>query len=275
MNRTGRVIAAAVKNLFIAVISLVILVPVFMIFINSFKDKRQSSSMGMELPEAWHFENYLTVIDKGKLVQSFLNSIGYSVFAVVISVLLAALAAFVLSRNRTRFNRFLYYVMIMGIAMPINFVALMKVMQFLQIINTRTGLVLLYAAIQIPFSVFLIYAFVGSLPVELDEASILDGCNSLQLFGLVILPLLKPVIITVFILNFLNTWNEFVLPLYFMNDSRSWPITLSVYSFFGRYSSDWHLVCADIVLICIPVVAVYLLGQRYIISGMTAGAVKG
>ncbi|MGI6776536.1 MAG: carbohydrate ABC transporter permease [Acetivibrionales bacterium] len=141
--------------------------------------------------------------------------------------------------------------------------------------NTRIGLILVYAAIQIPFSVFLIYGFVGGIPVELDEASILDGCNSVQLFSLVILPLLKPVIITVFILNFLNTWNEFVLPLYYMNDSRSWPMTLSIYSFFGRFSSDWHLVCADIVLMCIPVVAVYIIGQKYIISGMTAGAVKG
>ena len=151
----------------------------------------------------------------------------------------------------------------------------MKVMQFTGLINSRTGIILLYTAIQTPFNVFLIHSFVGKIPNDIDEAAIVDGAGPLRLFMVVILPLLKPVLVTVMVLTFLNTWNEFVLPLYFLGNSSNWPMTLAVYNFFGMYAKDWNLVCADIVLTCLPVIVVYLLGQKYIVTGMTAGAVKG
>ena len=128
---------------------------------------------------------------------------------------------------------------------------------------------------QLPFAVFLIYGFVSKIPVELDEAAIIDGCGSLRLFSYIVLPLLKPAVATVIVLTFLNTWNEFVSPLYFLSSSTKWPMTLSVYNFFGMYFKDWNLVCADIVLTSLMVIIVYLAGQKYIVSGMTAGAVKG
>jgi len=137
------------------------------------------------------------------------------------------------------------------------------------------GIILLYTAMQLPFMTFLIHGFVAKIPVELDEAAVLDGCNSISLFIRVIFPMLKPAIATASVLTFLNTWNEFVSPLYFLNSTQKWPMTLSVYNFFGMYFKDWNLVCADILLTSIPVLAVYLLGQKYIVSGMTAGAVKG
>lgn len=270
-----RYISTTINTLVMTLASLIMLVPVVMIVINSFKDKTQSTAMGIELPKTWHPENFLVVIEQGKLGQSFLNSLLYSTIAVVLSVVLAALAAFVLSRNKTKLNRVIYYVIILGIATPINFVALMQVMQTLHLINTRIGLSLLYAAIQIPFTVFLISGFVSSIPVTLDEAGIIDGCGPLRLFFSIIFPMLKPAVITAVILNFLNTWNEFILPLYYMNSSSTWPMTLAIYNFFGMYKAQWNLVCADIVLTSLPVVIVYLLGQKYIIAGMTAGAVKG
>ena len=165
--------------------------------------------------------------------------------------------------------------MALGITLPVNYVALMKVMQFLHINNTKLGIILLYTAMQLPFSVFLIHGFIARIPLDLDEAAIIDGCGSVRLFFSVILPLLKPVLATVFVLTFLNTWNEFVSPLYFLGSSEKWPMTLSVYNFFGMYFMDWNLICADILLTSLPVIVVYLLGQRYIVSGMTAGAVKG
>ena len=141
--------------------------------------------------------------------------------------------------------------------------------------NTRTGIVLLYTATQVPFNVFLIHSFVSKIPQEIDEAAIIDGATPLGLFVRVVLPLLKPVLVTVMVLTFLNTWNEFVMPLYFLGNSNKWPMTLAVYNFFGMYFKDWNLVCADIVLTSAPVILVYLLGQKYIVAGMTAGAIKG
>ena len=134
---------------------------------------------------------------------------------------------------------------------------------------------LLYTAMQLPFTVFLFHGFVAKVPVELDEAAIIDGCNAWKLFFYIVFPMMKPAVATAVVLTFLNTWNEFVSPLYFLSSSTKWPMTLSVYNFFGIYFKDWNLVCADIVLTSAPVLLVYLFGQKYIVSGMTAGAVKG
>lgn len=273
--KTRRHIGYAVKSIVMLLVSAIMLIPFIMVVVNSFKDKQASNSMNIALPTEWHPENYMVVVEQGKLVQSFLNSTLYSACSVILCVMLAAMAAFVLARNKSRLNRVLYYVIALGIATPINFVALMKVMQGFHLINTRPGLILLYTAIQLPFTVFLLTSFVASIPISLDEAGIIDGCGPMRLFFSIILPLLKPAVVTGAILCFLNTWNEFVLPLYYMNSSTAWPMTLSVYSFFGMYKSDWSLVSADIVLTSLPVILVYLLGQKYILAGMSAGAVKG
>jgi raffinose/stachyose/melibiose transport system permease protein len=231
--------------------------------------------MGMDLPTTLQWSNFATVIEKGKLLTAFGNSVLYAVSATIIGITVSALAAYVLSRNRSRRNRIIYFFIIMGIAMPTNFVTLTRVMQLTQLINSQIGIILLYAAMQIPFSVFLIYAFIATLPRELDEAALIDGCSPRQLFFSVIYPLLTPVLVTLGVLNLLGIWNEFLMPLYYLNRSTSWPMTLAIYNFFGQYQSDWSLVSADVVLTILPVIIVYLMAQRFILSGMTAGAVKG
>lgn len=262
-------------NLLALLASAMVAVPMLLVIINAFKGKREATSLTFALPTEWHFENFATVFKQGKLGMSFLNSLSYSLIAAIICIFVSVMAAIVLSRNRTKLHRAIYWLLIMGIAMPVNHVATMKVMQTLHLINTRAGLTLLYAATQIPFSVFLAYGFVSGLPAELDEAAVLDGCTPIQLATRILLPLLKPVLVTIFILVFMNCWNEFILPLYYMNSTTAWPMTLSIYNFFGRYESSWQLVCADILLTCLPVVIIYLLGQKQIIDGMTVGAVKG
>ena len=136
-------------------------------------------------------------------------------------------------------------------------------------------MIFLYISMQLPFSIFLIYGFIETIPRELDEAATMDGCSPLRLFFSVILPLLTPVLVTSGILNFLGVWSDFLFPLYYLNDSDNWPMTLAIYNFFGRFNTQWNLVSANILLNIIPVIVVYLLGQRYILSGMTSGAVKG
>jgi raffinose/stachyose/melibiose transport system permease protein len=268
--------AAAAVNAAAWLITAICLVPMLLILLNSLKDSLGASEMNLRfpaLPIQW--SNFLVVIEKGKFLTSFMNSCIYSVLSVLLCTILASMASYVFSRNRSKWNRFLYLYMVLGITMPVNYVALTKVMMLLKLNNTRLGIVLLYTAMQLPFSVFLIHGFVAKLPAELDEAAVIDGCSPVRLFVSVILPLLKPAVATVIVLTFLNTWNEFVSPLYFLSSSSKWPMTLSVYNFFGMYFKDWNLVCADILLTSLPVILVYLLGQKYIVSGMTAGAVKG
>ena len=262
-------------NMIAWVISIILLTPLVLIFLNSLKTSQAAAEMNLSLPDGIHLENFLTVIEKGELGTAFLNSMTYSVFSVLLCTLTSAMAAFVLSRNRSKANKIIYFIIVLGITMPINFIALIKVMQLLDIMNTKVGIILLYASIQTPFNVFLIYSFVGKIPRDIDEAAVIDGCSPLRLFFSIIFPLLKPVLVTVMVLTFLNTWNEYIMPLYFLGDSNNWPMTLAVYSFFGMYFRDWNLICADIFLTSLPVILVYLFGQKYIVSGMTAGAVKG
>jgi len=266
---------ALLRNAFAWLLSLFMFVPLLLIVINSLKDRVHANAMSMRLPNKPEWSNYSVVIKEGKLVGSFFNSLFYAGISTALGLLLAAIAAYVFARNRTRLNRAMYLFVILGIAMPINFVTTTKVMQMTHLMNTRLGIIVLLAVVSVPFGVFLIHGFVGSVPLELDEAGIVDGCSPLKLFYAVVLPLLAPVLVTVAILNFMGGWNDFVLPLYYLNSSDKWPMTLAVYNFFGRFQVNWNLVSADIVLTTLPVIVIYLLGQKYIISGMTSGSVKG
>lgn len=264
-----------ISNTVMVLITTIFLIPGLVILINSFKTRQETRSLDLSLPAIPQFGNFLEVIERGKLVSSFFNSTIYSVGGVVIIIIFTTLGAYVLSRNKTVINQMIYFFIVLGIAMPINYIALMKVMQFTHLNNTRYGMILLYAGLNIPISLFISFGFVGNIPKELDEAAILDGCSPFQLFSQIIFPLLKPVIATLAVLNFMGIWNDFIMPLYYLNASSKWPMTLAVYNFFGMFQHEWNLVCADIVLTSIPVLLVYLLGQRYIVDGMVSGSVKG
>lgn len=264
------------RNNMVAVFAcLLVIIPVYLVIVNSLKDSAGARTMSAAFPESLHFDNFITVVERGKLARTFVNSMLYATSATVISTILASMAAYTLARNRTQLNRLVYFFVVMGIAMPLNFFTLTKIMQLTHLINSQVGIIILYAATQIPFSVFLIYGFVDAIPRELDEAAIIDGCGPLRLFFSVIFPLLVPVVVTAGVLNFVGIWNDFLLPLYYLNNSAYWPMTLAIYSFFGQFQQDWNLVSADIVLTVLPVLVIYLFGQRYILSGLTSGAVKG
>ncbi len=241
-------------------VSLVMFIPIYLVVVNSLKTDAEARAMGPGLPRDLRLDNYDVVIDEGKLSQAFVNSMVYTVFATVLCVACATAAAFVLARNRTRLNRLLYLFLVIGIAMPVNYVTLTKVMQATNLVNTQLGM---------------IYSFVHTVPIEIDEAAIIDGCSPRQLFWRIMVPLLRPAWITVGILTFLDLWSEFIMPLYFLSSSDKWPMTLAVYNFFGIYESSWNLVSADVVLTILPVLVVFVFGQRYIKSGITTGAVKG
>ena len=263
------------KNVVAWLLSALMLIPLLLIVFTAFKSGSDAQTMSFALPKNWDIGNFATVIEQGHLGVGFLNSLLYAGSGTVLTVLLAAMAAYVFSRRRNRGNKFLYMFLVMGIVLPINYVALMKVMQVLALNNTRIGIILLYTAIQLPFMVFLMYGFVARIPIELDEAAVLDGCGPFRLFFSIILPLMKPILITAMVLCFLNMWNEFILPLYFLNSTDKWPMTLAVYSFFGQFETRWNLIAADVLLTSLPVVVMYLAAQKYIVGGQTAGAVKG
>ncbi len=263
------------KNILAWFASLLVLVPLALILLNAFKADGEALTMTIDLPQKWIFSNFSTVIEKGKLVRSFFNSVLYAGGATIITVVTGTMSAYVFSRRRSKGMNAIYMFVVLGMVIPINYVTLTKVMQLTHLNNTAVGIILLYVALQTPFTVFLTYGFVSKVPVELDEAAVLDGCSPMTLFIKIVLPMLRPAVITAGVLCFLNCWNEFMMPLYYLNSSEKWPMTLAIYNFFGQYEMNWNLICADVILTCAPVIIMYLTCQKYIVGGQVDGAVKG
>ncbi|MBR2698506.1 MAG: carbohydrate ABC transporter permease [Clostridia bacterium] len=268
-------LTAILKQAVCVLLSLAVVAPLYLVLINSFKTKSEAARMNLNLPTQWVFTNYAEVIKKAKLMTGFGNSVLYAFAATTAGVLLCAMAAYVLSRKRTKLNNFIYYFFICGLFFPVNYVTLVRVFQWMHLTNTHLGIILVFTSAMIPFCVFTIYSFVETIPTELDEAAVIDGAPPAMMFFRVILPLLKPTLMTCFILQFMGVWNDFLTPLYLSSKSKLHPMTMSVYQFFGKEGSNWNYVFADIVMTILPVVAVYAVGQRYIVGGVTAGAVKG
>lgn len=264
-----------IKQLLFLSLSAVIIMPFYMVLVNSFKTKNEAARMTLALPKEWMFSNYLVVIEEGKLLQGFTNSMIYAVTSTSIGVLLCAMAAYVICRRKNTLNNFLFYLILSGLFVPTNYVTLIKVFNAFHLNNSKLGIIVVFTSAMIPFCVFTIRNFVLTIPVEMDEAAVIDGAGSVTLFFKIILPLLKPILATCFILKFIAVWSDFLTPLYLSNSSSNNPMTLSVYHFFGKNTSDWNLIFADIVLTCLPMIIVYLFGQKHMMGEITSGAVKG
>ena len=274
-----RAIPTTINYLIASGAAIIALAPIYIVVVNSLKTAPAAVGMGVSLPLHPQWGNFAAVNSQANLLQAFLNSALYAFAATALAVLLSALAAYALARRRIRRHIVIYFLLIAGIAIPTNYVTLTKVMQYTHLIDTQIGIILVYASQMIPFNVFLIYAFVDSVPRELDEAAFVDGASPLLAFGWIILPLLRPVLFTCAVLDVLNVWSDFINPLYFLGSSSNWPMTLSVFNFFGTGSSaglsNWALVSADVVLTIMPVILIYLVAQRWILSGLVSGSVKG
>lgn len=271
-KRTNRI--NKILEIILWIFSIVTIYPILMVIITSFKSKGEASYLNISLPTEWHFENYLTVLQ-----EDFLQCLGNSIYISLLSVFLilftAAFFSYVLVRRDTRGCRITYRIITLGIIAPFSALPTSQLLQGLGIYGSRTGLCLVYTALYMPFTIMMFSSFLKGIPRELDEAAVMDGAVGGRLFCTVILPLLKPVLATTGVLNFMWVWNELQIPLYLLNSSSKWTLPLSVYNFYGQFSNSWNLVCADVVLVSLPVVLLYIFAQKWVIAGMTAGAVKG
>lgn len=264
-----------IKEVLFWILALVVIIPFLIIIFNAFKTQQESLTMSLLLPAKLHWENFVEVWKTGNILKSMGNSLLISISSVSISVFFASLCAFVISRNRSKFNKLVYTYFAMGLMFPISMVTVVKVLRVLHLYNTFLGVILLMIALILPLSIFLYYGFISGIPKELDEAAVIDGAGAFRVFFQVVFPLLKPATVTVVMINFLNTWNDFTIPLYVLPDPDKAVIVQQVYNFYGTYTASWNLVSVTILFAILPVVVVYLIGQKYIIEGMVAGAVKG
>lgn len=257
------------------IVFIIYAVPFALILINSIKNEQESSIMSLSLPVVYQFKNYVDVILQGQVVRGYVNGLFVSITVTALTILICSISSFVIQRNVNKFTSFTYKYLIAGMIAPFSFIPAIKLLQILHMGNNFSGLIMVDIASQIPFTILLYVGFVKGIPHELDEASIVDGCGPLRLFFQVIFPLLLPVISTNTVLTFTAIWNDFGNVLYLVPNSSMWTMPMSVFNFQGFHTYNYGLVCAFIVVALVPVLLIYIIAQKYIISGMTAGAVKG
>ena len=269
-----RLVIRGVTLLFLLFVTVIVVTPLLYMVLGSFKTPLEASSFSLALPRHWLFRNYPDVVREGSLWRAFLNSCLIAAVSSALTVFVSSLASFVLARKRSRLAQLLYYFFFLGSLAPMQIIPTIQVLKVAHIYGSFAGVILIYGALNLSFGCFLYTGFIKSVPRALDEAAVMEGASLFGVFFRVIFPLLSPANVTVSILIFLSIWNDINLPIYFLPDPSKWTMPLSVYGFFGRYSSSWNLVFADLTLTALPVVILYLVAQRYVVSGLLVGAVK-
>ncbi|EOS53892.1 MULTISPECIES: carbohydrate ABC transporter permease [Paenibacillus] len=255
--------------------SLLILLPVLIMIFGSFKTSAEVMDFSIKLPEKWMFSNYVRVFEEGGLARSFWNSVLITGVSSIINIVASSAASFILARRETKLANTLYMFFFMGLIAPMSTITTIRIVQALGFYGSITSVILIYASLNTAFSVFLYSGFIKTIPKALDEVAFLEGASVLGVFFRIVTPLILPVNATVAIMVFMSVWNDITIPLYFLTDSSTWTMPLSIYNFYGKYSREWNLIFANLVLTSLPVFILYLFGQKYIVSGLTAGAVKG
>ncbi|MEZ0494285.1 carbohydrate ABC transporter permease [Kineococcus sp. TBRC 1896] len=256
----------------------VFLVPFAFIVLTAVKDAQQASLFDFSWPQNFQlWENLVTVLQTRDyiLVIAFINSTVLTVASVTIMVVLGAMVAFVLQRRVSRFTPVINFLVLSGLIIPPAVVPTIWVLQGLGLFGTLPGLILIEVAFGLSFTILLFRAFISGIPRELDEAAVLDGAGPLRLFFRVILPLLRPVTVTVIVVQAVNVFNDFTNPLYFLPGDDNATVQLTLFNFQSQASTSYNLLFMDILLITIPPLVMYLFFNRQIVAGMTSGAVKG
>jgi raffinose/stachyose/melibiose transport system permease protein len=262
----------------LAVAVIVFVVPFVFILFTAAKERAEAARLEFTLPEKWLLlANAGQVIDarNGLMVTAMRNSLVLTVGSVTLIVLLSAMVGFVLQRRRNRLGSLVSALVIAGLVIPPAIVPTIYVLQGVGLFKTLIGLILVEVAFLMPFSVLIFRTFMSAIPRELDEAAIMDGATPITLFFRVILPLLRPAIVTVIVVSSVAVYNDFVNPLYFLPGNDNATVQLTLFNFQSQFSTRWNLLFMDVLLITIPPLIMFIFFQRQIVSGMTAGAVKG
>ena len=251
------------------------LIPFYFMFVQSIKSKKESNRLSMAWPSEIHFENYVEVFKKANLLTAFKNSAILTLFTVLGLIITGAMAGYVIQRRRDKVTTAIQSVIMLGLMIPASILPTIRMLQAMHIYKTMFSMVMIEIALQTPFTVMLYRGFMSSIPVDLEEAASIDGCNRWQIFQKVIFPLLKPIQATIIILVGVQTFNDFTNPLYFLPGAANATVQLTLYNFKGQASNSYNLLFADIIMITVPMLILFLFFNKRIVAGMVAGAVKG
>lgn len=272
----------SVLNIIVVALGLCYLIPIYIVIVNSFKNRAELYESPLSLPSQFGFEFYEKAMGKMDFLRAFGNSFIVTVVSIAIIVILASMTAWKLVREENRFSKFMFMLFVATMLIPFQTIMmpLMQEMGWIRdnfkipMLDSLGGLIYMNVGFGASMAVFLYHGFIKAIPVSLEEAATIDGCNTFQIFSNIVFPMLKPVTVTVIILDVIWIWNDYLLPSLVISSKDFRTIPLSTASFFGQFTIQWNMAMAGLTLTILPVIIFYLCAQKYIVKGVAAGAVK-
>ncbi len=265
-----------IKSTALSALLLLYLFPFLIVIFNSIKDRTQIISNPLALPKGLNFSNFVGAFEKMNYFHAFTNSLIITVFSVLFIALFSSMAAYLFVRVKWKINNAMFYIMIASMLIPFQavMIPLVKIYGSLNLLNSKWTLIYMYIGFGSSLAIFIYHGFIKSIPLELEEAAMIDGCSRLQTFFNIVFPLLKPTTMTIVILDILWIWNDFLLPSLVLISAEERTLPLSTYYFHGTYTADYGLLMAGLLLTILPVIFVYLFVQKHIIKGVMQGSIK-
>lgn|SRR5690554_2129886 len=276
MIRPLRRVLQLAKTISLYGLLLVYLSPFLLVLINSFKSRRDIVSNPLGLPDTWSLDNFINAFQRMGFVSAFVNSLVITVFSVILIAVFSSMTAYIFVRTNWRFNKVVFMAMVAAMLIPFQsiMIPLVQIYGGLSLLNSRWILIYMYLGFGSSFAVFLYHGFIKGIPLELEEAAMIDGCSRIQVFFKIVFPLLKSTTLTLIILNVLWIWNDYLLPSLVLISPSNRTLPLSTYNFHGTYTSDYGLLMAALMLTILPVILFYALLQKHILKGVMEGAIK-
>ena len=273
---TGSVKRSWILDILMLPVGIVMFFPFYLIIVNTFKSEHEAISRPMSLPGEWVFDNYKQVFEQTPILQSFSNSLILTVCSVLVMVLIGAMAAYPVVFNPNRLNRLVTLYLLAGFMIPFQttLIPLFQLMTDMQLVNKLYGLILLYLGGAV-FVFFLMMGYMRTIPKDLSEAAIIDGCSIWGIFWRIILPLLKPITVTSIIFQAMWIWNDFLAPLLFLSSRSNATLVLEIYKAKGEFTVNWPMFMTMTVITLVPIFIFFILMQKQIVKGIVGGAVKG
>ncbi len=275
MKKKGT-ISRQIKFIILSILLFLYLVPFFLVLINSLKPRSAIISNPLAIGSQWNFSNYVDAFKKMDYIHGFFNSLIITVSSVVLIAVFSSMTAYLFVRYKWKFNKFMFFVMVASMIIPFQaiMIPLVQIYGSMNMLNSKWTLIYMYIGFGASLAVFIYHGFIKSIPVELEEAAMIDGCTRYQTFFKIVFPLLKPITSTIVILDVLWIWNDFLLPSLILTSQKQRTLPLSTYYFYGTYTVDYGLLMAALMLTIIPVIIIYLFMQKHIISGVIYGSIK-
>lgn len=275
-NMIGMRIVRDIKTLFLLLFMFLYLVPFLLVVLNSFKSYDQIVSNPLALPGTIDFSNYRMAAEKMKYPFAFMNTLFISVFSIIGITLFSSMTAHLFVRKKWRLNKVMFFLMVGSIYIPFQavMIPLLKIYSSIHLLSSKLSLVYMYLGFGSNMAVFLYSGFIKGIPLELEEAAVIDGASPYQRFFQIVFPMLIPITVTIVILDVLWIWNDYLLPSLVLMSAQHRTLQLSTFYFYGTYSADYNLILAALVLTMIPVITIFLFLQKFVMKGIMQGALK-